>query len=216
LFAAQNRRRAAAVPRPSGAPRNHRARTSLRLLNDVAAGRIELPELSYPDGLSPDHARRHDWRAWASEWGSLLVLGGLMAAAMSGVLGGGRAERHAADLPRATLAATLPTRVRNGEMLEMRIEVAARADIADATIAVPPSLWRDITINTQIPAAGEEAFEDGAFRFRYGPLKAGERLAVKIDGQINPPLTRGTAGEIALYDGDTRIGAVPVAITVLP
>ena len=118
--------------------------------------------------------------------------------------------------PAATLTAAIPDRLRNGEFFEMRLRVAATRPIADATIAVPPGLWRDMTINSMVPAASEEAFKDGAYRFRYGALKAGETLEIKIDGQINPPLTVGTKGEVALYDGTTRIATLPVRIRVLP
>src|SRR3546814_1697109 len=67
-----------------------------------------------------------------------------------------------------------------------------------------------MTVNTMIPAPAEESFEDGYFRFSYGPLDAGERLHVRIDGQINPPLFAGTRGEIAVFDGDRRVGSMPL------
>jgi hypothetical protein len=73
-----------------------------------------------------------------------------------------------------------------------------------------------MTINTMTPAPGEEQFKDGAFRFDYGPLKAGETLDIKIDGQINPPLFAGTRGQIALFDGERELAATPLHITVLP
>ena len=73
-----------------------------------------------------------------------------------------------------------------------------------------------MTINTMIPAASEESFKGGAYRFSYGALRAGETLVVKIDGQINPPLFAGTEGEIALFDGERRLGGMPLKIKVLP
>src|SRR3546814_4548345 len=86
-------------------------------------------------------------------------------------------------------------------------DLTAEAPLDDAVIAVTPALWHDMTVNTMIPAPAEESFKDGYFHFSYGPLDAGERLHVKIDGQINPPLFAGTRGEIAVFDGDRRIGA---------
>ena len=53
-----------------------------------------------------------------------------------------------------------------------------RSESADAVIAIPPSLWQDQKINSQIPAAESEEFKDGVFRFHYGPLKAGETLCL--------------------------------------
>src|SRR3546814_13021689 len=76
-------------------------------------------------------------------------------------------------------------------------------------IEVSPSLWRDMTINTMIPAPAEEFFEKGGYRFAYDRMPRGKRLLIKIDGQINPPLFAGTRGDIAVYDGERRLGAMP-------
>lgn len=168
-----------------------------------------------PDGIEDRHARPKRFHAYANLV-SLLVLGALMVTAMTGWLAGGRTTPRRVAGPAAKMIAAIPDRLRNGEFFEMRLTIQATQPIADATIAVPATLWRDMTINSMIPAASEEAFKDGAFRFRYGRLKAGDTLALKIDGQINPPLTIGTRGTIALYDGDTRVAALPVHIRILP
>ncbi|WP_294338743.1 hypothetical protein [uncultured Sphingomonas sp.] len=168
-----------------------------------------------PDGITDRHATPKRLHAYASLL-SLLVLGALLATAMTGWLAGDRTTPRRVEAPAATLTASIPDRLRNGEFFEMRLVVTARTDMNDATVAVSPALWRDMTINSMVPAATDEEFKDGAFRFRYGPLKAGDTLEVKIDGQINPPLTVGTGGEVALYDGDMRVAALPVRIRVLP
>ncbi|MFD1789824.1 hypothetical protein ACFSC3_19890 [Sphingomonas floccifaciens] len=172
-------------------------------------------DLQTPDGIEDRHAEPKRLHAYANLL-SLLVLGALMVTAMTGWLAGDRTTPRRVEAPAATMTASIPDRLRNGEFFEMRLTITATRDIADATIAVPPALWRDMTINAMVPAASEEAYKDGAYRFHYGALKAGETLEIKIDGQINPPLTIGTAGEVALYDGDTRILALPVRIAVLP
>lgn len=172
--------------------------------------------LRYPDGLADGHARAPQGFRKVAPVFSLLVLCMLMALALSGVLAGGTTPVVRASFARADLAASIPERLRNGEFYEMRLTVTARQDIAKLRLAVTPTLWRDMTVNTMVPAAGEESFEDGAFTFDYGALRAGERFEIKIDGQINPPLTIGTRGTIALYDGDAQIGVLPVAIRVLP
>src|SRR3546814_13491978 len=79
-----------------------------------------------------------------------------------------------------------PVIIRNGEFFETDLTLTAEAPLDDAVIAVTPALWHDMTVNTMIPAPAEESFKDGYFHFSYGPLDAGERLHVKIDGQINP------------------------------
>lgn len=171
---------------------------------------------SYPDGLGEVHAARRGRLHRHASLFSLIVLGALMALALSGLLAGGRAHTTLAAAPGATLGVSAPRILRNGEFFEMRVAVEAKVPITDATLAIPPELWRDMTINSHVPAASEEAFEDGAFAFHYGPLKPGERLEIKIDGQINPPLTLGTRGFVRLQDGDRAIVTAPVAIGVLP
>jgi len=53
-------------------------------------------------------------------------------------------------------------------------------------------------------------------RWSYGPMKAGDSLTIKIDGQINPPLFAGTHGAFMVYDGTRKLGALPLSIRVFP
>jgi len=98
----------------------------------------------------------------------------------------------------------------------MRFRVNSHAPLEDVTIAITPSLMQDMTINTLSPGPEKESFGTGGVRWSYGPLDKGKTLVVKIDGQINPSLFGGTKGAVALYDGDRRLGALPVSIRVLP
>ncbi|WP_343518936.1 hypothetical protein [Sphingomonas sp.] len=170
------------------------------------------PSPNHPDGIAPASERR----GANLNWLSLAVLGAVMLAALLGAFGGGKARSLVADAPGARLEVHTPRVLRNGMFFETRLRVTAKAPIADAVIVVPAALWRDMTINTMIPAPGEEKTDKGAFRFSYGALKAGDVLEIKIDGQINPPLFAGTNGAIELHDGERPLAAIPVAITVLP
>ena len=167
----------------------------------------------FPDGIAQADA---DGRGARLNWISLAVLGAVMLAALLGALGGGKARSIAADAPAARLEVHTPRVLRNGMFFETRIHVAAKAPIADAVIVIPASLWRDMTVNTMIPAPSEEKAEKGNFRFSYRAMKPGDTLDIKIDGQINPPLFAGNSGSIALHDGERTIAAIPVEITVLP
>ncbi|MCW4462551.1 hypothetical protein OK349_12610 [Sphingomonas sp. BT-65] len=170
------------------------------------------PSPSYPDGITAAAERG----GANLNWLSLAVLGAVMLAALLGAFGGGKARNLVTDAPAARLEVHTPRVVRNGMFFETRLHVTAKAPIADAVIVVPAALWRDMTINTMIPAPGEEKAGKGAFRFSYGPLAPGEVLEIKIDGQINPPLFAGTRGTIELHDGERPLAAIPVEITVLP
>ena len=169
-----------------------------------------------PDGIVERHINGDTGLQRHASPLSILILGGLLALALAGVFGGGRSPIHRVTAPGADLSVATPTTLRNGIFFETRIVAVARRDLKDATIVLPPSLWRDLTINSMIPAAGKESFEDGAFRFGYGPLKAGETLTVKVDGQVNPPLTVGLKGDVGLYDGKTPVASVPMSLRVLP
>ena len=167
------------------------------------------------EGLEADATRPRLWDRHASPI-SILILGGLLVAAGVGLLGGQPSPPRTANFGDARLVVKTPTIIRNGEFFETDLTLTAQAPIQDAVIAVSPALWHDMTVNTMIPAPAEESFRNGQFHFSYGPLGAGESVHVKIDGQINPPLFAGTRGEISVFDGSRRIGAMPLRIKVLP
>ena len=167
-----------------------------------------------PEGIEEKHVlKRHGSLAGAVP---LLVLTVVMAAALLGAFGGTGPDRLRAESPEAELTVSVPLTLRSGVFFEMGIRVSARNHLDDAVIAVDPALWRDMTINTVMPGSAEEAFEDGLFRFHYGSLDAGQRLELKIDGQVNPDLFAGTGGEVELLDGKRTLVTVPVKIKVLP
>lgn len=170
-------------------------------------------QIDCPDGIADRNVVERGGR-W--NWLSLAVLSALMLAALLGAFGGGKTRPVVAEAAEARLEVSTPQRIRNGEFFEMRVRISATQAIDKAVLVVPASLWRDMTINTMIPAPAEEKAEGGAFRFDYGELKAGDVLDIKIDGQINPPLFAGTSGSVALYDGERAIAVIPLEIKVLP
>ncbi len=178
-------------------------------------GMTEKHETS-PDGITADHARAvNGLRAHASPL-AFLILGGLVAIAMTGLLGGGPSPVAVVSAPAASLEVKLARPLRSGLFFETRIRVVARRDIAKPVIGFDAPLWRDLTINSHIPAAADESFNDGQFRFAYAALKTGETLEIKIDGQTNPPLLGRVAGAITLLDDDVRLAETRVSIPVLP
>lgn len=188
-----------------------RQKAAGRAAEDCGAGAAN----SRPDGITETMISGRRWHRHASPI-SFLILAAIVAIGLSGLAGGQPSPLRSENFGAARLAMKTPSVIRNGEFFETRIRIEAARDISDAVLAVSPSLWTDMTINTMIPAATEESFEDGAYRFSFGTLRAGEALVVKIDGQINPPLFAGTRGEFALYDGEQRLGGMPLRIKVLP
>lgn len=174
-----------------------------------------MVEEEAPDGISARHLRPAS-RLRTIESLPVWILGTILGLALIGVFGGGKAQTTHVSAPAADLSVRVPRILRSGMFFEMQIDVVARAEIADLTIALPPSLWHEMTINTVIPAAESEAFKGRDFRFSYGRLRRGERLSVKVDGQINPALTLGTRGDVRLFDGDAELAELPTTIRVLP
>ena len=118
----------------------------------------------------------------------------------------------------AAVALTLssPAILRNGMFFETRIVIEPRRHIDDVVLALSSDLWRDITINSAIPAPEKEEFAQGMIRMSFGPGEPGKPIAVKFDGQVNPPLVGDNIGEVAVYDGERRLIAMPASKRTLP
>lgn len=170
----------------------------------------------FPEGVREDHAAPPRGLSRYASPLSLALLAALMALALSGMLGGAPNPTRSVATAAARLEVNTPRVIRNGEFFETRITVTPRRPIADLVLGVTPALWRDITVNTMIPAAAEEEYAGGAYRFSYGATDAGETLRIKIDSQINPSLFRGAAGHVIVYDGETPVAELTVRMRVLP
>lgn len=173
------------------------------------------PQSDPPEGIDKRHTLPHRGPAKHASVISILLLGGILAVAATGVLGGSTTtvQRESAAV-RAELE--VPTVLRNGEFFEMRVEVSARRPIANLGVGVGAKLWRDVTVNTMIPAATEETFRDGSYQFSFGRLEQSKRFVSKIDGQINPARRGPTEGTVDILDGDRVLLSIPLQITVLP
>lgn len=167
-----------------------------------------------PDGLRPAHQRPGRWDGAASPL-AFLLLGGAMLLALSGQVGGAAPHVQAARLAGADLVVESPSVLRNGEFFELRIGVVAHRELADMVVALDPPLWRNVTINTMVPAAEREEFSGERIRLHYGPVDAGARREVKIDGQLNPAHVGKAVGAIYLYDGDRFWGSVDAQVKVM-
>src|SRR3546814_14409159 len=73
----------------------------------------------------------------------------LLAAGL-GLTAGPPSPPRTAQFGDAQLTIKTPVTIRNGEFFETDITVVATAPLGDVTIAVSPSLWRDMTVNTMI------------------------------------------------------------------
>ena len=170
--------------------------------------------MSTPDGIDEQHIHPvTGWQRHASPL-SLAVFGVVVALAMSGMLGHER--EWTARTAGTGLRVHMPEVIRNGEFFEIRIGVESDEPIGELVIGIEQALWVDMTINTLIPAATEEASEDGEFRFTFAELATGTPFLLKVDAQVNPDILGGNDGLVTVYDGDEPLAEVRVGIGVLP
>lgn len=165
-----------------------------------------------PDGISQDHERS----AGGPSPLPILFLGAILAAGLGGLYGGQSDPVREVRADGTTLSVRAPATLRNGMFFETVIEVTPTRPVDDLVIAVSDGLWREMTINTMIPAAQEESHAHGYQRFSFGKAEPGDTLRFKIDGQVNPPLFAGTSGEIAAFDSERKLAGLPVRMRVLP
>jgi hypothetical protein len=146
---------------------------------------------------------------------AVIILVPLLAAVM-GYVGGGPAATLKVRSPAADLTVITPQVLRSGNLFEARIIATPRNQVGDLTVAIDEPLLRRVSIDTVTPEAESAAFDDGSFRFSFGPAQPGEPVEVKFDGQIQPWGWRALRGDVMLLDGKTKLAAVPVTVRVLP
>jgi len=170
--------------------------------------------IAFPEGIDERHIQPvSGWQHHASPL-SLAVFGVVVALALAGMLGH---EREWTVQNGATeLSVHMPALIRNGEFLEMRIGVESAEAIGELVIGVEQAIWEDMTVNTLIPAATEEASEDGEFRFTFADLAAGTPFLFKVDAQVNPDIFGGNEGIVTVYDGEEPLAEIRVDVGVLP
>lgn len=166
-----------------------------------------------PDGISRS-SLDHGIGGWWSLV-RLAVTGGVLLIAIFGLLGSGVSEPVVARNSAAILRVETPVPLRNGMFFETRLSMRAGGAIQEAVVAIPASVWRDVTINSMIPAPSEEEYERGYFLFRFGSLQPGQELLLKIDGQINPSRQADADGQIQFRDGDRILASAPFSVRVL-
>jgi len=177
------------------------------------SGQVDLMAQSFPDGLSERNINGHSRASFLT----LFILTALMIAGLIGLLGGHSAQTERAE-GEVLLKVTAPPVLRNGMFFETIVEVQAKQPLGNLVIGVSAPLWREMTINTMIPAAAEEGYMNGFHRFAFGKVDRGDVFRFKIDGQINPTptLLGGTSGVIAAFDDEKKLTAIPIEMKVLP
>jgi hypothetical protein len=167
-----------------------------------------------PDGIDASNVAER--RGPPSGAAALVVLGAMIGVALLGILGGGSDRTWVTRSLETELSVRLPQPLRSGMFFETTIRAVAQTPLTDATIAMSPSLWDNVTINRTIPQAAEEEYRDDLLLLHYGSIAAGEPILLKLNSQINPDLIWENPGEIQLRDSERVIARLPITVTVLP
>ena len=146
----------------------------------------------------------------------IAVLGALLAAALLGAFGGTADPQVTTESNGAKLTVEGPRTLRSGMILEIDVMVEAERPITKPVVTISGSYLRNLSFNSIIPDASEAEFDNGTVMLSYAALKAGERLQVKLDGQVNPALVGENDGEVAILDDKTVLAVQPVRLRVFP
>lgn len=151
---------------------------------------------------------------------AVVVLGAVLLAALSGMLGGGASLQIEMQGTGVTGELSYDPIVRSGNWYETQVTIRAAAPIEDLTIAFDEAIWSRMSIDTLVPDAESAEALDGKYSFHFGPVKPGETFRLKVDGQIQPGLPRRQTGMITVTDEGVDparpLIAMPSALTVLP
>lgn len=166
-----------------------------------------------PDGIS---ANALDMQKGYANPLPLVLLTLLLIAGLIGLMGGNPSPKQGVENQNLKFSIHSPTIVRSGMTFETQFTVRAKRPIHQLSLSVSDGLWRDMTINTMIPSATEEAYRDGAHHFTFSDLPSGGQFQFKVDGQVNPPLIGKVRGPIIVWDGPTKLAEIDFQTMVLP
>ena len=163
------------------------------------------------DGVDRARPERHVWTR-------RLLLALLVAIAVVALLNvlGQRASTTVATGPTAELDVRAPRALRGGLIYQTRFTVVARRSIENLHLVLSPGWFEGLTLNTTVPAPGQEGSRDGKVSMSYGSLDPGKRLVVWMEWQVNPTTVTHRSLDAYAFDGGAQLAHVHRTLTVLP
>jgi hypothetical protein len=147
------------------------------------------------------------------------VIMGLLAlvplAALAGAFGQ-QPSTSAASGSAATLSLDAPERVRGGLFFQSRIDVRAVRDVQHPRLVLDDGWLEGMQVNSIEPSPTGEASRDGRVVLSYDPLRAGDRLTVWLQFEVDPTNVGRRSYGLELDDAAAPIARVHRTITVLP
>lgn len=184
------------------------------LANQHTAGQQDLALAEFPDGIAPRHLAGSS--GFLRGFVPIAALGSLLLAALLGVFGGTSDPQVRAAGNGVDLTVTAPGTLRSGMILEVDIAISTTRPIAKPVIVISGTYLHNLSFNSIIPDASQAAFDDGQVTLQYDALQPGQRLQVKLDGQVNPSLVGENQGVVQVRDYKMVLVERPVSLRVFP
>jgi hypothetical protein len=129
---------------------------------------------------------------------------------------GQRASEHATTAAAATLRLSSPGALRGGLFFQSRIEVRALRAIDHPRFVLDRGWAEGMQVNSIEPSPVGEASRQGRLVLSYDGLKAGDRLVVWLQFEVNPTNVGHRSYGLELDDGETALTRVERDITIFP
>jgi hypothetical protein len=171
----------------------------------------------YPDHLSAGRHRDMEGREH-QPWVRRAAITGfvvLLALALANVFGQRSATSRAAGTG-ADVEVRGPTKVRGGLLFQQRITVHATRDIQYPRIVLGTGFLDGMQINTIEPGAQSESSRDGRPVLSYPAIKAGDKLVVWLQLQVDPTHIGRTDLSVEVDDRATPLAVIPRNLTSFP
>ncbi|RYZ13353.1 MAG: hypothetical protein EOO24_00335 [Comamonadaceae bacterium] len=168
-----------------------------------------------PDGIGEPHLNDGGKLTRHASPISLFILTAVVSLGASGLLGRPWPEPSVQEGD-ARLTIEMPVTVRTGDFYETRIRVHAHRAIDKLQIEISPELWREVTVNSMVPAPSSESHGGDAFRFEFDALEPDKDFLLKISTQINPRLSGSLVGPIRVLDDGRVLSETVRQLRVLP
>ena len=129
---------------------------------------------------------------------------------------GQRPTDSQASGPGATLELSAPTRAPGGLLFQAHYTIEAQRDLQNAALVLHPDWLQGMTLNTLEPSPTEETSDNGALRFEFGHIAAGDRFDVFLQYQVNPTAVGKRKQWVDLVDGQSRIASIQRGLFIFP
>lgn len=147
--------------------------------------------------------------------GGLVLLLAVVAAGLANVFGQ-RPSSASAEGDGVRLALSSPEALRGGLLYQVRVVVDARKEIKDARLLLDSGWFEGMQLNSVQPEPVEWAQDKGRNVLDYGHIRAGRRLTIRLQYQVNPTSVGNRDQDVTLADGGRVLAFLSRSATVYP